>query len=147
MKNIITIEYPKLGNDNMTKKIIKEKQMLLKKVLFIMVIGLMLISVNTFIAQEKSAEKKSEHTMMQDEDMHKCMDKIASDEHMRGDMMKKMMKETEGDSTGMMQMCKMMMDNPEMMKMMMKMMHGDSGMMKHDMMKDSTKESEHESHH
>jgi len=46
-------------------------------------------------------------------------------------------------------MCKMMMDNPEMHKMMMKMMHGE-GMMKHDMMKDSSKtmdKSEHESHH
>ena len=73
------------------------------------------------------------------------MDKIASDEHMRGMMMQKMMDQTKDDSSGMMQMCKIMIDNPGIHSMMMKMMHGEGGMMQ-----DSTKtmnKSEHESHH
>lgn len=118
-------------------------------------IMIMLFSIVLY-AQEKPADKKSNHMMMQDKNMQECMDKIASDEHMRSMMMQKMMEHVKSDSTSMMQMCKMMMDNPEMHKMMMKMMHGDKGMMddkmmKHDMMKsDSTKamkESEHEKHH
>lgn len=104
------------------------------KLISLIIMGLMFISINTLIAQEKPVEKETEHSMMQDKDMHKCMDKIASDEHMRSDMMGKMMKETDGDSSGMMQMCKMMMDNPDMMKMMMKMMHGEGGMMEGNMM-------------
>ncbi|QQS37189.1 MAG: hypothetical protein IPM56_04335 [Ignavibacteriales bacterium] len=107
-------------------------------------------------AQEKPTEKKEHKMMMQDEDMQKCMDKIASDEHMRGMMMQKMMEHTKSDSSGMMQMCKMMMDNPEIHKMMMKMMHGEGmmdGMMKHDMKDEKSdtmkkkEETEHKSHH
>ncbi|MBU2444181.1 MAG: hypothetical protein KJ666_01225 [Bacteroidetes bacterium] len=130
---------------------------MLKKSFFIAaVITLMLSSVLFVRAQEKSSEKKDKQTQAQSEDMQKCMDKIASDSHMRGMMMQKMMDHTKVDSTGMMQMCKMMMDNPEMHKMMMKMMQGEGGMMdgkkmNHDMMKsDSTKtmnKSEHDSHH
>ncbi len=102
-------------------------------------------------AQEKPVEKRANKMMTQDEDIRKCMERIASDGNMRGMMMQKMMDHTKSDSSGMMQMCKMMMDNPEMHKMMMKMMHSE-GMMDHNMrMKDdSTKamdKSEHESHH
>ena len=122
--------------------------MLKKNLIAVFVLALLFAFVPFINAQEKSTEKK-ESKMMQDEDMQKCMDKIAFDEHMRGMMMQKMMDHTISDSSGMMQMCKMMMDNHEMHKMMMKMMHGE-GMMKHDMMKDSSKtmdKSEHESHH
>lgn len=130
--------------------------MLTKKLAFVLFMGFVISLSGLLYAQEKTSEKKEEHKMMQDKNMQECMDKIASDEHMRGMMMQKMMEHVKSDSTGMMQMCKMMMDNPEMHKMMMKMMHGDKGMMgdkmmKHDMMKsDSTKamkESEHEKHH
>ncbi|HCY74736.1 MAG TPA: hypothetical protein DHV28_02355 [Ignavibacteriales bacterium] len=92
--------------------------------------------------------------MMQDEDMQKCMDKIAAESTMRMQMMNKMTDQCKGDKEGVMQMCKTMMNNPEMHKTMMKMMN-DKGMMKdgmmnNDMMEDSTKtmnKSDHESHH
>lgn len=95
-------------------------------------------------AQEKPTKKKESKMMMQDQEMQKCMDKIAADSTMRMQMMEK----CQGDKEGMMQMCKTMMDNPEMHKTMMEMMHSD-GMMKHNKMNDSTKtmdRSEHESH-
>ena len=107
-------------------------------------------------AQEKPSEKKDKQIPIagQHEDMKKCMATIAADSTMRMQMMSKMMDHTKSDSSGMMQMCKMMMDNPEMHKMMMKMMQGkgmmEGGMMKHDMMRDSTKtmnKSDHKSHH
>lgn len=128
--------------------------MLLRNISFVMMLSVILLASSTLTAQEKESKMHSDHSMMQDKDMHKYMDKIASDEHMRGEMMGKMMEHMKGDSTGMMQMCKMMMDNSEMMKMMMKMMHGKNGMkgmMGGNMMhNDSTKamdKSEHEKHH
>ncbi|MBK7381035.1 MAG: hypothetical protein IPJ03_18960 [Ignavibacteriales bacterium] len=45
----------------------------------------------------------------------------------------------------MMEMYKTMMGNPEMYEMMMNMINGESSKMKHDMMKNSTNESEHKS--
>ncbi|GEM_PF-2353088 len=98
--------------------------------------------------------------MMKDSTMMKQMMKnIAADSHMRQMMMHQMMASVKGDSTGMMQMCKMMMDNPAMHAMMKKMMGGgmmQGGMMKdgkmmHDMQSKSQKkdapEKEHEHHH
>ena len=70
-------------------------------------------------AQDKPSEKKDMQTMIQHDDMQKCMDKIAADSTMRMQMM----------------------NDKDMMK---------DGMMKHDMMSDSTKtknKSDHESHH
>lgn len=120
----------------------------------VIIMGSLIAFAPALNAQETQAETKESKMMMQQEDMQKCMDKIASDKQMRGMMMQKMMDHTKSDSSGMMQMCKMMMDNPEMHKMMMmKMMHGEGmmdGMMKHDMMGDSTKtmnKSDHKSHH
>lgn len=142
---------------------IKEKA-IRKYFLFVAILTIVFLST-AFIAnaQEKPTEMKEHRMTMQNEDlsagrhdMQKCMDKIASDEHIRGEMMGMMMEHMKDDSTGMMKMCKMMMDNPEMMKMMMNMMHGENGMMgssmmNHDMMKnDSIKvidKSEHEKHH
>ena len=104
-------------------------------------------------AQDKPSEKKDMQTMIQHDDMQKCMDKIAADSTMRMQMMNMMMNKCKDDKEGIMQMCKTMMDNPEMHKTMMKMMHNEGmmegGMMKHNMMNDSTKtmnKSEHESH-
>ena len=125
-----------------------------KKIFLIISILTVLFSSMTLTnAQEKPSEKKDMQTMMQNDDMQNCMDKIAADSTMRMQMMDKMLMHTKGDNRGMMQMCKMMMNNPEMMKMMMKMMQGEGmiegEMMKHNMMGDSTKimqKSEHESH-
>lgn len=110
-----------------------------KNLIVVFVLGLLFIFVPNMNAQEKSTEKKENKTMMQDENMQKYMDKIASDGQMRGMMMSKMMEHMKADSSGMMQMCQMMMDNPGMHKMMMKMMMGNmmnGDMMNGDMMKD-----------
>ncbi len=116
--------------------------MLNKNLIAVFILGLLFTFVSSINAQEKPTEKKESKMMMQDEDM-KCMDKIASDSTMRMEMMTMMMNKCKDDKEGMMQMCKKMMDNPEMHKMMMKMMHDEGmmegGMMKHDMMDDSTK--------
>ena len=125
--------------------------MLNKNLIVVIILGLLFTFVSTINAQEKPTEKKEHKMMMQDEDMQKCMDKIAADSTMRMQMMDKMMEHAKGDTDNMMQMCKMMMENPEMHKMMMKMMHGEGmegGMMKHEMKSDSTmKKSDHESHY
>ncbi|MDO8550294.1 MAG: hypothetical protein Q7S39_09120 [Ignavibacteria bacterium] len=128
--------------------------MLKRNLIAVFILGLLFTFVSSINAQEKPTEKKERKMMMQHDDMQKCMDKIAADSTMRMQMMNKMMDHNKGDNESMMQMCKMMMDNPEMHKMMMKMMHSegmmDGGMMKHDMMGDSTKtmnKSDHESHH
>lgn len=117
--------------------------MLKKNLIAAFILGFLFTFVSSINAQEKPTEKKESKMMMQDGDMQKCMNKIAADSTMRMQMMDKMMNHTKSDSSGMMQMCKMMMDNPEMHKMMMKMMHDkgmmEDGMMKHDMMQDSTK--------
>ena len=125
-------------------------------------IAFLLITAGASYAQEeKNVEKPMMKTkkMMSDSTMMEgCMDKISSDDGMRTMMMDKMMKSSEGDENSMMEMCKTMMDNPEMHKMMMKMMDGDmmiDGKMMHDgMMKDKSNSndegennSEHESHH
>jgi len=67
--------------------------MLKKNLIAVFVLALLFAFVPFINAQEKSTEKK-ESKMMQDEDMQKCMDKIAFDEHMRGMMMQKMMDHT-----------------------------------------------------
>jgi len=129
--------------------------MLNKRVILMTIFGLLFFIAATLPAQDKPSEKKVDNSMMQKGDMHKCMDKIASDEHMRGEMMTKMMDHMKGDSTGMMKMGKTMMSNPEMHSMMMKMMQNNSkdheGMMmngkkmNHD--KKSEDKTEHEDHH
>ncbi len=133
--------------------------MLKKNLITLFVFGLLFAFVPIINAQEKPTEKKDNQMMMQNDDMQKCMDKIASDSTMRMQMMDKMMTHTKDDNEGMMQMCKSMMDNPEMHKMMMEMMHNEGmmegGMMNHKMMdkkmtNDSTNtmdKSEHETHH
>ena|SRR4030066_989872 len=124
-----------------------------KNFLIISVLTILLASVTLTNAQEKPSEKKDMQTMMQHDDMQKCMDQIAADSTMRIQMMDMMMNKCKNDKEGMMQMCKTMMDNPEMHKTMMEKIHSggmmEGGMMKHNMMNDSTKtidKSEHESH-
>ncbi|HEX2977156.1 MAG TPA: hypothetical protein VHO68_14570 [Bacteroidales bacterium] len=55
--------------------------------------------------------------------LQNCMDQIASDSTMRGQMMSRMLERMHGDSAGMQQLCRKMMDNPDMRKTMMKMMN------------------------
>ncbi|OGU77471.1 MAG: hypothetical protein A2V93_00240 [Ignavibacteria bacterium RBG_16_34_14] len=116
--------------------------MLNKNLIAVFILGLLFTFVSSINAQEKPTEKKESKMMMQDEDM-KCMDKIASDSTMRMEMMNMMMNKCKNDKEGMMQMCKTMMDNPEMHKTMMKMMQDkgtmEGNMMKHNMKGDSTK--------
>jgi len=111
--------------------------------LIISILTVLLASVTLTNAQEKPSEKKDMQTMMQHDDMQKCMDRIAADSTMRMQMMNMMMNKCKNDKEGMMQMCKTMMDNPEMHETMMKMMDDKGtmkgGMMKHDLMADSTK--------
>ena len=136
--------------------------MLFKRIISSAMVVFLFSTSLVLFAQEKNTEKKMDHSMMQEKDMSKCMDKVASDEHMRGEMMDKMMEHTKNDSSGMMQMCKLMMDNPEMHSMMMKMMSDKSmehkdmdhkGMMmkdkkmKHDKEPEGKNNSEHEDHH
>jgi len=117
--------------------------MLNKNLVVVIILGLLFTIVSTVNAQEKPIESKEMKMMMQDEDMQKCMDKIAADSTMRMQMMDKMMGQCKGDKEAMMKMCKQMMDNPEMHKMMMMKMHSEGmmegQMMKHKMMCDSTK--------
>ena len=108
--------------------------MLNKNLVAVIILGLLFTIVSTLNAQEKPIEAKEMKMMMQDEDMQKCMDKIAADSTMRMQMMDKMMVKCKGDKEAMMQMCKQMMDNPEMQKMMMKKMQSE-GMMEGQMMK------------
>src|SRR4030065_2633312 len=116
-----------------------------KNLIAVIILGLLFTIVSTINAQEKQIEtKEMKMMMMQDEDMQKCMDKIAADSTMRMQMMDKMMNKCQGDKEAMMKMCKQMMDNPEMHKMMMKKMQSEGMMegqiMKHKMMmSDSTK--------
>ena len=127
--------------------------MLNKNLTAVFILGLLFMIVSTINAQEKPIETKEMKMMMQDEDMQKCMDKIAADSTMRMQMMDKMIDQCKGDKEAMMKMCKQMMNNPETHKMMMKKMQSEGmmkgQMMKYDMMDDSTKtmdKSEHESH-
>ncbi len=124
-----------------------------KNFLIISILTVFLSAVTLTNAQEKPSGKKDMQTMMQHDDMQNCMDKIAADSSMRMQMMNMMMNKCKNDKEGMMQMCKKMMDNPEMHKTMMEKMHSggmmEGGMMKHNMMNDSTKtmdKAEHESH-
>ena len=127
--------------------------MLNKNLSAVIILGLLFTFVSSISAQEKPIESKEMKMMMQDEDMQKCMDKIAADSAMRMQMMDKMMGQCKGDKEAMMKMCKQMMDNPEMQIMMKKKMQSEGmmegQMMKHKMMGDSTKimqKSENESH-
>lgn len=118
--------------------------MLNKNLVAVIILGLLFTIVSKLNAQENPIETKEMKVMMQDEDMQKCMDKIAADSTMRMQMMDKMMNKCQGDKEAMMQMCKQMMDNPEMQKMMMNKMQSEGmmegQMMKHKMMmSDSTK--------
>lgn len=129
--------------------------MLNKHVILTTIFGLLFITAISLTAQDKPSEKKADNSTIQKEDVHKCMDKIASDEHMRGEMMTKMMNHMKGNSNGMMEMGKTMMANPEMHSMMMKMMQSNSknheGMMMNGKKMDYDKKSEgktdHDDHH
>src|SRR5512133_1026968 len=73
--------------------------------------------------------------------MQECMNQIAADSTMRKEMFTRLMDNMKGDTTAMKQMCRQMMNDPDMHEMMMKMMHqeGSGGMggrmkdMKHEM--------------
>jgi len=128
----------------------------------IALVAFLFIAVGSSYAQEEKNVEKPVMKMneaMSDSTMTNCMDKIASDDGSRTMMMQKMMESVEGDKMAMKEMCKTMMDNPEMKAMMKEMMGGDmmkDGKMMQDggMMKDKSNsndeggsESTHESHH
>ena len=107
--------------------------MLNKNFLIISALTFFLVATIITNGQDKPSEKKDNQTTTQQDDMQKCMDKIAADSTMRMQMMDKMKDHNKCDKECMMQMCKMMM----------KKMHGEGmmkcGMMKHNMMCDSIK--------
>lgn len=110
--------------------------MLNKNFLIISIITIFLAIGTITNAQENPTEKNDTKMVKQYDDPQKCMDKIAADSTMRMQMMAKMMDQCKGDKEGMMQMCKTMMNNPEMHKMMM----DEAGKMKnHDIKSDSIK--------
>ncbi|MFQ5752971.1 MAG: hypothetical protein ACE5HI_13340 [bacterium] len=77
-------------------------------------------------AQEKKMDENMHKQMMQDSTMmNMMMEHIAKDDHMRMQMMGKMMAACKSDTSKMMGMCKMMMEDKDMHGMMMKMMGGD----------------------
>lgn len=109
-----------------------------KNFLIISILTVFLMAAMVTKAQEKPTEMKEIKMNMQDDDVQKCMTKIAADSTLRMQMMNMMMTKCGNDKECMMQICKTMMDNPEMKMTMMKMMK-DKGMMKDGMMADSTK--------
>ncbi len=136
--------------------------MLSIKGISLLVVGLFILSAGLVLAQEEQALNSSDkimHEKIEDGSaMNMCMETIASDANNRDQMLNKMMGKCSGDNEALMQMCKTMMDNPEMHSMMMKMMGGEmmkDGKMMHDgIMKDKSNSndeggnnSEHESHH
>lgn len=98
-----------------------------------------LLSSSAVFSQYKQKDYKHAQMMemMKDSTMMKqMMEHIASDYHMRKMMMMQMMSSVKSDSSKMMDMCKMMMEDREMHGMMKKMMGGGmmgNGMMKNDM--------------
>ncbi len=102
-------------------------------------------------AQEKTKKSTSENKQMMEQMMkdplmmNMMMDRIADDKHMRMEMMEKMMKHSESDSSEMMDMCKMMMKNKKMHDMMM-----GGGMMEQHNMKGKSSDTtmtDHKEHH
>ena len=114
-----------------------------KNLILIFILGILFELTPFIMAQEDLTEKKESKMVMQSGDMQKCMEKIAADSTMRMQMMNMMMTKCKDDKKGMMQMCKTMVDKPEMHEMMMYMMNNkrtmNGGMMNHKMMSDSTK--------
>jgi hypothetical protein len=112
-----------------------------KNFLIMSILIVFLASVSLTNAQEKPSEKKDTQTIVQHDDIQKCMDKIAADSTLSMQMMDKMMMHHKCNKECMMQMCKMKTEGEGMMK---------CGMMKHSMMCDSIETMEkpdHDSHH
>ena len=121
---------------------IKERKVMKRTVLSAIAVSLMVLFVAACEQYKQEAKQTDQQKqaqmaeMMQDSSMvNAMMDHVASNSHMRMMMMQKMIHHAKADSTGMMQMCKMMADDQEMHAMMMKMMgHGtmtNGGTMKH----------------
>jgi hypothetical protein len=103
-----------------------------KNWLAIIMLGFLFTFVSSINAQEKPTEGKDSKMTMQNEDMQKCMDKIAADSTMRMQMMAKMMDQCKGDSQSKSKMC-------QMIKTMKCKCMKECGMMEHKMKCDSTK--------
>ena len=71
--------------------------MIKNNLFMVFVLGILFAIVPNINAQEKTMEKKENKMMMQDENMQKCMDKIAADSTMRMQMMDKMMNHCKGN--------------------------------------------------
>lgn len=100
----------------------------------VFVIVIMLLCSFPFVnAQEneilKKGNKAGDTGMGMGGSMMNVMKEIASDSTMRMQMLDMIVNNTKGDSASMKQMCKKMVENPEMKNMMMKVMHqGGQGM-------------------
>lgn len=122
---------------------------LLPTLMIAVFVGLLFVSGNTLAQEKETSSHGQMMQMMQDSSAMKMMMKhIATDENMRRMMMQEMMAAVQNDSTGMKQMCRMMMENSDMHSSMMKMMDGKKkgcmskdGKMKHEM---EEKEDHHE---
>ena len=115
--------------------------MLPKKMIAVILAGLLISSALVINAQEKPVSKmNNSQMMMSDSTMYKSMHKIASDSNLRTQMLNMMMGNSQGNKEEMEEMGKTIMHNPEMHSIMMEMMRGE-GMMNHNMnmMNDSTK--------
>ncbi|MGE5419636.1 MAG: hypothetical protein ACM3UT_05590 [Chloroflexota bacterium] len=111
-------------------------------VVFLMAASVMNAQVNQPV-RDKESQGMGKGMGMGSGSMAECMNQIAADSTMRNEMFTKLLDKTKGDTTAMKQMCRQMMNNPDMHVMMMEMMHkeGSGGMgggmrnsdMKHEM--------------
>lgn len=128
----------------------------MKRLTFAALIAGLLVLFVAAAAQEKKIDEKKHQQMMQmmqdSTMMNMMMEHIAENDHMRGMMMGKMMEACKSDTSKMMGICKMMMEDEDMHVIMMKMM--ECGEMKDEMMEkkpDSMQKQDkkegHEQHH
>lgn len=112
---------------------------------------LLVFFVTAATPQEKKMDQKKHKQMMemmQDSTMmNMVMEHMAKDDHMRNMMMEKMMVACKADTSKMMGMCKMMMENEEMQPMMEKMMQGGMKEQMPESMKATKQKDQHEGHH
>lgn len=126
----------------------------MKRLMVVLIlIGLFVFSGSVFSQEtgKMPGEQAKMMEMMKDSTkVKRMMEHIATDDHMRKMMMQHMMNSVKSDSSGMMEMCKMMMGDHDMHDMMMKLMEG--GMMKEGMHEKNTTDEkmeneDHENHH
>jgi hypothetical protein len=98
----------------------------MKRLTFSVIITSLLVLSVTGIAQEKKMDQKKQAPMMEmmkdSTMMNRMMENIAKDDHMRMQMMQKMIQSAKGDQAKMTGLCKAMVEDEDMHSLMMKIM-------------------------